>query len=494
MKTSAEGELNVASVQGNVVSIQPYTSTFSEAGKGYLQIRVRSGGRELISFAIDVYIQEDKVVNPTSGSSSDVIKVLVNQYVDDATGTLFEDLKALAEVELNTIKEQGQSALDSIPVEYSELEQATYNAYPTESETGNPIYFDDGAKDIPVKELIVNLEPKQSGSGDPSPSNVRPITGYDGVVVKRTGKNLLKPTQRTSVYLGVTYSVDADGKVTVSGTATSDTSFTIYSSGDRSAPFTSNYTISLHGADKVTLAGDLQVVTYHFNQGQTIGNLSIKVENGVTYDESFNVQIELGSTATDYEPYTSQEYSITFPSSVGTVYGGTLNVTTGELTVDRAMVTLNGTNYPTGVTGSSSTDTVLVQTIVPNIALVNDRDDTKVISDYLKTSSDYDIYRSSSPAIAVHYAVSEQQRRLWLRLPNITSEADAKSYLASNPLTVVYPLATPTTYQLTPTEVSTLLGSNTIQSDGSMELDYRADTTKVIEKLTNAIISLGGNV
>jgi hypothetical protein len=59
---------------------------------------------------------------------------------------------------------------------------------------------------------------------------------------------------------------------------------------------------------------------------------------------------------------------------------------------------------------------------------------------------------------------------------------------------IVYPLTTPTTVQLTLTEVTTLLGSNTITSDGNMDLQYRADTTKVIEKLTNAIISMGGNV
>ena len=33
----------------------------------------------------------------------------------------------------------------------------------------------------PAKSLIVNFAPVQSGSGDPSPSNVRPITGWTGV-------------------------------------------------------------------------------------------------------------------------------------------------------------------------------------------------------------------------------------------------------------------------------------------------------------------------
>jgi hypothetical protein len=44
---------------------------------------------------------------------------------------------------------------------------------------------------------------------------------------------------------------------------------------------------------------------------------------------------------------------------------------------------------------------------------------------------------------------------------------------------VCYALATPTTYYLTPTEITTLLGNNTVWSDaGSITLTYRADLQK----------------
>lgn len=48
--------------------------------------------------------------------------------------------------------------------------------------------FDDGADGMPLKSLTVNVEPVQSGSGDPSPTNVRPISGWTGanVVVSPT--------------------------------------------------------------------------------------------------------------------------------------------------------------------------------------------------------------------------------------------------------------------------------------------------------------------
>ena len=122
--TETKGELNVADVDGSTIYIRPYTTTFSEAGKGYLQVRVEANGRVLISFSIDVYIQEDKVSNPVEGSNSDVIKVLVEQYVDEATGTLFEDLEAQANAERESIEAVGERVIESIPSDYTELTES----------------------------------------------------------------------------------------------------------------------------------------------------------------------------------------------------------------------------------------------------------------------------------------------------------------------------------------------------------------------------------
>jgi hypothetical protein len=52
-------------------------------------------------------------------------------------------------------------------------------------------------------------------------------------------------------------------------------------------------------------------------------------------------------------------------------------------------------------------------------------------------------------------------------------------------LQAVYKLATPQTYQLTPQEITSLLGTNNIWSDaGTVDVEYRADTKLYIEKLT----------
>lgn len=132
--TSTKGELNNATFDNNTIIIQPYTTTFSEVGHGYLQVRVEKDDKVLVSFAIDVFIQPDRVTTPTEGSNSDVIKVLVDQYVEEATGTLFEDLEAQAQSELASIRVTGEEVIASIPSDYSELEARVDDV---ESDVGN---------------------------------------------------------------------------------------------------------------------------------------------------------------------------------------------------------------------------------------------------------------------------------------------------------------------------------------------------------------------
>ena len=45
--------------------------------------------------------------------------------------------------------------------------------------SGSIASFPDG-DGTPLRSLMVNIEPVQSGSGDPSPENVRPISGWTG--------------------------------------------------------------------------------------------------------------------------------------------------------------------------------------------------------------------------------------------------------------------------------------------------------------------------
>ena len=57
------------------------------------------------------------------------------------------------------------------------LEELTW---PVTVPAGNPITFK-SCSEVLASEALVTFAPKQSGTGDPSPSNIRPISGWDGL-------------------------------------------------------------------------------------------------------------------------------------------------------------------------------------------------------------------------------------------------------------------------------------------------------------------------
>lgn len=387
----------------------------------------------------------------------------------------------------------------------SGLIELAQNAYPSESASGNPIYFDDGADDIPVKELIVNLEPKQSGSGDPSPTNVRPITGYDGVTVTRSGKNILDPNIKftSGTYNGVTVSTDNGYIYKRAGTATSSGTVqtNVIATSDAvilpAGTYTSvGGTFNLYKQNGSFLANK-QAGTWTVDEPFFVKMVYFELVSGMAYNNTYFIALAKGSvTPTEYEPYTEQEYSITFPSSVGTVYGGTLNVTTGELVVDRYNLWLDPTKIPDGY--------IHFEVLTNNVRVGN-----LILSTHFGLTSAYTAKYSSEGTFRngalSNWSVEKNKGyssdtsgfyfsgadRFYLFCPkSIFATQDAagfKQYLTNNPLYICYQLATPITYQLAPSEVTTLLMGNTIWSDnGEISLTYRADTATVINKLKEA--------
>ena len=73
---------------------------------------------------------------------------------------------------------------------------------------------------------------------------------------------------------------------------------------------------------------------------------------------------------------------------------------------------------------------------------------------------------------------------------SLTSESAINTYLVGNPVELVYELATPITYQLAPTQVTTLLGTNNIWADtGDTAVGYVADTKRYIDKKLGELVA-----
>lgn len=192
----------------------------------------------------------------------------------------------------------------------------------------------------------VAITPTQEGTGDPSPENVRPIVGWDSLQVTRCGKNLIPITaDETQTTNGVTWTV-SDGVIHAQGTASLTSRYVAATN-----IFLPKGTYAVNPAENIfyeLVTGNNTVVvqtkTSFTLESDFIGNLQFFVLNGTTVDTDIYPQIELGSTPTAYEPYQGQTYTVQLGR---TIYGGTLDVGTGTLTVTQAEIeSYNGENLP----------------------------------------------------------------------------------------------------------------------------------------------------
>lgn len=163
-----------------------------------------------------------------------------------------------------------------------------------------------------------------------------------------------------------------------------------------------------------------------------------------------SVQIELGSTATAYEPYNGQTYTIQFKDGDNplTVYGGTLDVVSGRLTVDRAYV--KGVNVAkVGHTDSGvyyADTTHIYADLVQNTTTISDRY-VQINTSQRGKIGKFRIYNGE-------FTIYDDR---------FTDTTTAQSLL--NDVEFCYELATPQTIQLTPTAVKSLLGQNNVWAD-----------------------------
>jgi hypothetical protein len=330
--------------------------------------------------------------------------------------------------------------------------------------------FPDGAA-VPAKDITIGIEPVQAGSGDPSPTNVRPISGWTGANVTRTGKNLLSPNFSDYI-VGNTYLyrnnvvkanqkarftfVDKDTSVDVSNCYLGFQNGVTY---DDQTPTAYRWVVN---------EGVIQDnVTNVAQNGMICSGVFINPRTEETFNKIFarwDVMIELGATATAYEPYAGTTYPISWQSEAGTVYGGTLDVTTGLLTVTMAEVDLGTMNWQTS---ANRARLALPDATTPPPA----------------NQKPTNLMFSAMKVVTATTNLSQYGEIAYIMDGN--SQTLIAYYNGIFPVgQLVYELATPHTYQLSPTDVALLLGVNNVWADtGDSTVTYRADTKLYIQKI-----------
>lgn len=285
-------------------------------------------------------------------------------------------------------------------------------------------------------------------------SNICPISGWDSVVVSRCGKNLLsipsvslvKPATRTAS-INIDEIPAGTYKFTCNYSGTANNVSLVFR---KQAGVTADQVqINPNGVERsVTFTVPMKNIYVFIASSET---------DGVTADIT-NMMIRLASDAdATYEPYQSNTYTT---SLNGTRYGGTLDVASGVLTVDRAMVDLG--DFTWSSFHSPTTDYFY----------------SNALSDYKYIDSDTINYLCSA-----YESISGNQQRTngTLRIASTKSitiqdlnYASASAFkTAVTGQTLCYEITNPTTVQLTAQEVELLVGLNQVWANsGDVTVEY----------------------
>lgn len=364
------------------------------------------------------------------------------------------------------------------------LAENQYSNFETYTMSGDIVSFPNGAGGVPVKDLTVGIEAVQSGSGDPSPTNVRPISGWDEVNVSVAGKNLLRTIGLPSTFTsnGITFTLSNDGALSINGTATANAGFTFINPNNKPAikPNSNNklyiYSdidtndfgyigyriINKDGATRWLGKRTAGVTEVQFNDGEVLDTLNVTVDNGRTVHSTIRIMVTLSSDS-NFEPFNGNVYTTSLGS---TYYGGTLDVTTGVLTITWKSVDMGNISW----TQDSSPN----QAFFSGTSLTDRKYGTGVVA----ISSAYKFYGNNTSSGLVsnmnngEFGFYQTSTTIKVKDSRYANASDFQTGVVGQ--TIVYELATPQTVTLSPTQVRTLLGQNNIWADsGEVEVTYR---------------------
>lgn len=181
-------------------------------------------------------------------------------------------------------------------------------------------------------------------------------------------------------------------------------------------------------------------------------------------------------------------YPVSWQTEAGTVYGGTVDLVTGVLTVTWAFYEFDGTE-------NWQVPSSLAYIYLTGLENSKGNGDTTQIANWL-VGGGYQYQRYGAYRVQDNGAITVGNLNNNVPTDTHWSTDSFKQELSNTPLQVCYELATPQTYQLDPVQVACLLGQNNVWADcGDIEeVKYKADVQKWVEKqlieINTAILAL----
>ena len=337
----------------------------------------------------------------------------------------------------------------------------------------------------PAIDVQCKITAVQEGSGNPSPQNIRNIVGFSGLSLFRGGKNLFDDSvysdyeqeggyyeatgnQFLSIHIsmedfvGKTITFSADLRKSAESSITN-----IRVCGYINGSYVNGNSVNSETWTKssvtITPVTSSDYICLRFGSG------------GGNKMQASNIQLEAGSTATAYAPFTEiTEYPVTWQTVAGIIYGGILNLITGLLTVTHEILTIDETssivflgNNRIWVVSSIFDVDFAPEAICDTFQRGTNRDSTAS----MLNNPNYSFCTHLTNAIGKKSCYVHDER--WN--DDVDPVNSLKAWLADNPVHILQKLATPLTYQLSPQAVQLLAGNNTLwNTTGDTALTYMA--------------------
>lgn len=430
--------------------VVPFTmvvdDTMSAVSENPLQNKVITGAVQEIRLDISNLSASKISKSETVGHVMNDGSIDENEYIDKVENAVAGDIAVLTSD--GNLTDSGVSPTEDVTVE------------------GNPATFESPFEQD-AKSVVVSVKPIQD------------LHGYDHPWVGGTGKNKCESyvaTASTEQYVialyietdlqaSTTYAISFDD-IAGNNFYANENVFT----GDI-AITTVNGRNSIVVTTKDNLAKDQ--TTYENGKGWII--LKNQFAQSVTPDIS-KVQIEIGSSATSYESYSNicpisgideleigvsdgesapTTTTLTLPS---TLYDADIDVTNGTGTDNKGFVEFDGSSDENW---SKESGYNLFVISVPELPSVSGWG--YPIPNWLTNIGI--IFAENTDSGAENHTISYGANYLYVK-SNIATVEDFKTWLTNNPIQVLYPLATPTTISLTPTDVELLEGTNVVATNG----------------------------
>lgn len=319
----------------------------------------------------------------------------------------------------------------------------------------------------PLKNLRAYFAPVQEGSGDPSPTNVRAISGWTGLNVCKAGSTYVLSGHSSEWGDGY---VNAAGNISAPGSELKE-KYSPYIAVTGGVSYTFDYSLSGTPASHKWMA----IAWY---KGTAPDSLTFITRNTAQYSDTLTHSSPSDAT---YARITMRAYgmlewasfgqtsptviSVDWTTEAGTVYGGYVDIITGELVVTHKVVTFenatgegwrgNGTN---GYAVTMPSNVVLTQTPMANYMLSMSYGSGNRLDAWQCCLNSAGTYFLVKPDMSVYSSLT-----LW------------EEYLSNNPLVVAFEMVTPTSVaSLTPQQINAINGINNIwtSANGNVSAMY----------------------